>query len=273
MKEKDDILDAMIEATRADVPEDEAWVSARSRLHDTLSKKEQNMFTSLFAFTGLKSGLVSLGAAAAITVTWLAGLNPASSTLAFSSVLENIHNISSYSAIIHSGDDDEGEGFVRVYAQDEKIRVETGGEIVVMVDGEQDRVVTMMPSAKMAILVESDEVGSVSAANVGDLDQYLWLDELKSIEGEADEILPVQEVNGVMAVGYRFTRDENTFTLWADVQTELPVRLEVGPGDIQTVAVDFYFDELDPALFDFEIPEDFQIMDVSKFGEMFSDEN
>ncbi len=74
--------------------------------------------------------------------------------------------------------------------------------------------------------------------------------------------LEVRQINGVAAQGFRTVDPYNEITIWADVKTGIPVRLEVLhlQHNRKIVFEDFEFGQMtDPLLFSTEPPEGYEI--------------
>jgi len=64
-----------------------------------------------------------------------------------------------------------------------------------------------------------------------------------------------------MAQGFRATGPDGEWTIWADPETALPIRMEQKWGQMQFVCTDFQFDiEMDESLFSMEIPEGYSAL-------------
>ncbi|MHC4106130.1 MAG: hypothetical protein ACYSR9_14400, partial [Planctomycetota bacterium] len=64
------------------------------------------------------------------------------------------------------------------------------------------------------------------------------------------------EIDGRIAKGFRARNPDGEFTVWADLQTALPIRIEQQWRQMQFVYTDFQFDiEMNESLFSMEIPE------------------
>lgn len=75
------------------------------------------------------------------------------------------------------------------------------------------------------------------------------------------EALGERVIDGQKAAGFHAIGDNVDFTIWADPQTELPIRAEYNAlGQTYVVMTDFEFgQDLDPALFSMDIPEGYQV--------------
>jgi hypothetical protein len=70
------------------------------------------------------------------------------------------------------------------------------------------------------------------------------------------EPLGEKEIDGRVVTGFRARNPDGEFTVWADPETALPIRIEQTWRQMQFVFTEFHFDiEMDESLFSMEIPE------------------
>jgi outer membrane lipoprotein-sorting protein len=125
---------------------------------------------------------------------------------------------------------------------------------VIIFDYDASRMLTLIPNEKKAIVIDLKDLPE-EPENV--------LEEMRNavteIQNDPDvsvEPLGEKEVDGRIAKGFRATGPDGEWTIWADPQTALPIRMEQQWGQMEFVYTDFQFDvELDESLFSMEIPE------------------
>ena len=127
-------------------------------------------------------------------------------------------------------------------------------QVIVIADYDTSRMLQLIPSKKTAVLIDMKDLPE-EPENV--------LEELRNmvteIQNDPDisvESLGEKEIDGRMAQGFRATGPDGEWTIWADPQTALPIRMEQKWRQMEFVCTDFQFDvELDESLFSMEIPE------------------
>jgi hypothetical protein len=151
---------------------------------------------------------------------------------------------------------------------------------IVIVDAQKERMISLVPAAKMAIVADfkgpkgqpsplartfADLQETITAAQRG---KGLTVERLgrETIDGRRTEVFRMMYDNPTM----KFSMETK---IWADVKTSLPVRVErVGRGDpeFHGVMTDFRVGvDLDPALFSVDVPNDYHLqhqmqLDLSK---------
>lgn len=94
-----------------------------------------------------------------------------------------------------------------------------------------------------------------------------WLRILVEMKGGQAEELGIQEIKGVKTKGFRKVDEYNDITIWADIQTGLPIKLELihVQNNTKFVLEDFVFDvTFDENLFSTQPPKGYQLYETVK---------
>jgi outer membrane lipoprotein-sorting protein len=124
---------------------------------------------------------------------------------------------------------------------------------------EDMRLLTLFPQAKYA-----SEITYMGRGPTNDPDLLRMLAEMR--DGETDD-LGVREIDGRMAQGFHGLRGRSDFTVWADPETGLPVRVKIRQDDLARTLVmsDFEWDaEMDESLFSTTAPEGYTVHRTTK---------
>ena len=135
----------------------------------------------------------------------------------------------------------------------DQTRLDMGGGMSMIIDGDRGEMLTLDHNSRIGFYSEVN-----ADTGPGNLHRHDWLERVRDYQGRADEILDVTEINGRLATGFVLRVEGHELTLWADNETELPLRLVLGPGeegiDID-MTMDFTYDVMpDAALFSLELP-------------------
>ncbi len=152
-------------------------------------------------------------------------------------------------------------------------------EMITIADGQANKMVMLMPSAKVAVVMEMkkwQEEMKKSAGKPGNnptADMFETMRRLvregSSGTGEKVEKLGTQQIDGRTAVGFKTQSVIRDMTLWADPETARPIRVEMTGemfSNVRLVMSNFQYDvDLDPALFSLEPPAGYteQAMNVT----------
>lgn len=127
------------------------------------------------------------------------------------------------------------------------VRTEVGDDIVVIVNTEEKRVMTLLERARVAVVSPLDQPGTRD-------DAMEWLDEIRDFQGAARELPETRLIRGERARGWELPMEQGTITLWANA-AGLPLAMEIDQG--AAVDLDFRF-EFEPDLpaetFSTEVP-------------------
>ncbi|MEM9532355.1 MAG: hypothetical protein AAGA23_15675 [Pseudomonadota bacterium] len=134
-------------------------------------------------------------------------------------------------------------------------RVETG-PVTHIVDPESATMTTLLPGDQAMRIAIPDNTGWDSAVDAGAMDSeaLAWFAELRDFQGRAEPLDETRTIDGLLCRGYRLELDATRVTLWADVDTNQPVRLEASVGDGMLLEISYTFNEPLPAEL-FEVPE------------------
>ncbi len=215
----------------------------------------------------MKSNITKLAAAAVIIIAALIVIHYSGSSIdgtsvAWADVIEQISNFRPYACTYTVFD--EGT-LVRSYrsmrfslTQRREIRFD--GTILVY-DLAIPKLLTIVPEKKYAIERILD------AQPTTDPDIFKMADSMQNISSGGVQELGIREIDGHIAKGFRSKSEYNDITIWADVQTKLPVQLEiihVGRGK-KIIISEFEFDiDFDEALFSTTAPEGYTVEKLDK---------
>jgi outer membrane lipoprotein-sorting protein len=152
-----------------------------------------------------------------------------------------------------------------IYMDPGRLRM-TSQQGIVILDARQGKMTTILPALK--------RVTVMTARNMPKESQEAWNPfervrlRLQSIQSDKDENvteLGHKRINGRKAVGYRVVKpaDDVTITVWADVETKLPVIMEVTTGSVTNAMSDIVLGaSVDEELFSPEIPKDYAVQEI-----------
>lgn len=210
------------------------------------------------------------GTAAALGTLLLVGLGlalfwtrPTSNVYAFGQVIEEIKRVRSYSFHQYIIKDGTETLHARVYWRDPGMlrTVEEGGDIQIF-NSVEAKLLHLMPEEKKAMLY------NVSPVMSQELNAY-HMERLTRLDERTSDFLGTTVLEGERVRVFRVDYSDlnQTWLVWADEETELPVRIEVdhnSPGNIRTLLQDFRFgEELDDSLFSVEPPGDCKLVQYS----------
>lgn len=127
------------------------------------------------------------------------------------------------------------------------VRVEAGEDIVVVVNTQEKRVMTLVKPERIAV------VSPLAAAGTED-DATQWLDEIRDFQGSAKALPGTRLIRGERATGWELSLHGGAITLWAN-QAGLPLEMTIEQGMAIDMTFRFEFDaDLPAALFSTEVP-------------------
>ncbi|MHC4442125.1 MAG: hypothetical protein ACYTBZ_20430 [Planctomycetota bacterium] len=127
-------------------------------------------------------------------------------------------------------------------------------QVIQIIDYETSQVLSLYPKDKTALLTDLKDLPE-KPENILETMRNIITD-LQEDPAFSVELLGEQELNGQITTVVRATRPDEEFTIWADLQTHLPIRVEQKWRQMQFVCTNFEFDiDLDESLFNMEIPE------------------
>ena len=127
------------------------------------------------------------------------------------------------------------------------VRVEVGEDIVVIVNTQEMRVMTLVKPERVAVVTPLDKAGTKEDATD-------WLDEIRKFQGTAKALPDTRFIRGHRARGWELPLEGGTITLWAN-QEGLPLEMTLDQGVALEMSFRFEFDASLPAeLFSTEVP-------------------
>jgi len=215
----------------------------------------------------------ALAASVLLTLAWL--LMPGSSSaVAFTKIVDAV--ISAKSARFHAESTVEGlpkQSAKIAFLAPAKYRMEMGKTISIT-DFENAKMLTLVPEQKQAVVFNLKNAATDRAA----LEQHNHFERLRQLLREqrgqqaAYERLGEKVIDGRKAVGFRLETPICATTLWGDVKTGDPVRIETtytGVPKSEVVMTQFEMNvDLKPELFALDVPTDYKVqsfdIDASK---------
>ncbi len=227
------------------------------------SQAQLNMWRTI-----MRSRITKLAAAAVITITVLVGVNYfidsiGVATPAFADIVRPF--LSAHTATFKTTMKVEGaptqilEG---MFMEPVHMRQTSTEGVTVISDLQQGKIVTLVPAQKQAVVIEMQNIPEDK-----DQSQFNFFHEVRKrilkaqeTEDESVEFLGEQEINGVLAVGYRIRKYGENMTIWANKEMKMPIRLEISNGPVTNIMSNIVFDvELDKSLFDLKVPEGYTV--------------
>lgn len=227
----------------------------------------------------MKSKITKSAAAAVIVVALLVGVHyfgvsPDGASVAWADVLENMEAAHTVTFTFESEKEYEGseytweKGTIMVKGPYRRTDA-TGGyrygdgprheetTTCIMDLSRQNRFILLNPSQKLAYY----------APDHGGNDTLMTYDGLKKdFRDGTEESLGMVQIDGRQAICFKVSTDDKEFTVWADPDTALPIRIErtAKEGIDKTILTNITFNiELDNGLFDMTPPEDYCVMNLA----------
>ncbi len=127
------------------------------------------------------------------------------------------------------------------------VRAEVGEDIVVIVNTQEMRVMTLLKPKRIAMVNPLDKAGTREDATD-------WLDEIRDFQGVAKALPGTRLIGGQRAMGWELPLEQGTITLWAN-QQGLPLEMKLDQGVALDMSFRFEFDaDLPAGLFSTEVP-------------------
>ncbi len=207
----------------------------------------------------MKSNLTKSAAAAIIVLGAFIFLTTNGASLAWADVVEHFTNPYQCTQTVYYGNKEHQT--IKLYRLNlSQRREERPNNETFIVDMRQTPVCTLY-------LYNNDKLAQVRKDyGMGQRKDPDWLQMLTNMETSDAEELGVQEINGSRAKGFRTVSKYNDITIWADIETGLPVQVVIIhlQNDRKIVLEDFQFDiNFDPTLFSTEPPTGYQVHEVS----------
>ena len=135
---------------------------------------------------------------------------------------------------------------------DGSVRAEVGPDIVVVVNTQEQRVLTLMKAQSMALVTPLDEPGTKD-------DALKWLQEVRDFQGVATPLKETRLIRGQRAHGWELPMEQGKLVLWANEQG-LPLSMTL--AEAANLELDFRFEfepELPAELFSTEVPSGYTL--------------
>ena len=223
----------------------------------------------------MKSKITRFAAAAVIIIAALIAFhfvgNPFGATVTFAKVIQPILNARTVVLDYIVGDETNGPVMHDVIVGSKIRRTFSNMEAILILDLDNARMLTLSPADKSAIYM--DIQGPLQEGTKS----YLGLvrDIVSKIVDNPN--IPIQElgereIDGQRAVGFLLIEPNIKLTIWADLETALPIRIEFLQGQTQTIIKNIEFDvPVDESLVSMDIPAGYTLheeeQDWSEFTE------
>lgn len=127
------------------------------------------------------------------------------------------------------------------------VRTEVGDDIVVVVNTQEKRVLTMIKPERIAVVTPLAEPGTKEDATD-------WLNEVREFQGAAKALPGTRFIRGQRAQGWELPMEQGTIVLWAN-DAGLPLEMNLDQGVAMDMSFRFEFEPHLPAeLFSTEVP-------------------
>ena len=134
--------------------------------------------------------------------------------------------------------------------------------IIDLKDLETIRVLTLDPKKKKAVYVDVKGLPPQKILSYLDALRTMITD-LQDSPAFVIEELGEKEINGRTAIGFRARHPKVDMTIWADLQTAMPIRIVQKQPQLQIIMTDFQFNvEMDESLFSMEVPQGYTMQET-----------
>ena len=261
-------LREMIEAVKADTPEEQEYQSVRRELLQKLSTnpKENLIMRTIRQSIGAKVRWVAVTGLAALVILMVLVFNPAGGDLqkVYASVVEQLRNATtvSFKAAWYFSENEPPTYIEMAYREPGIQRISmihNDARIIEILDTSQDQGIILQPDGKTWFKMDLSKMKSVERERLGLID--LICEEIKTLPDKANKILEERDVEGRSVRGFQVDGQ----TIWIDVKTQELAFVEKQFGGTRMVMTDFQIDpvELDESKFSLTPPEDYTFIDVS----------
>ena len=132
-------------------------------------------------------------------------------------------------------------------------------QVIVICDYDTSQMLTLTPEQKIAALTDLKDLPE-KPENILETMRNI-ITELQNDPEVSIEPLGEEEIDGLITQGFRAIGPDGEWTVWADPQTSLPIRMEQKWRQMHYVYTDFQFDvEMDESLFSMEVPEGYSTL-------------
>ncbi len=127
-----------------------------------------------------------------------------------------------------------------------------------IIDLETSKVFVLDPGKKEAVIIDLKGLPKKLPNYLDDLRNII--NDLQNSPGFKAEKLGEKQIEGRTATGFYFKHPKAELTIWADVETALPIRIEGTDNQMPIVCKNFQFDvQMDESLFSMEVPEGYRV--------------
>jgi len=240
-------------------------------LHDALNELEKRRrdnrepLDSALWRALMKNKVTKFGTAAVFVIAALVAIqflgNPFGSKLTFASVIEPILNANAAVFDIVVGPEDGSTPVIHDAVMGSRIRRTVAGAemIAIIIDLENGRMLTLNEANMEAQYTDLKGVPSIQ--------NYLEILKnsiliMEDIPDFTVEDLGRKQLDGKEVVGFFASHPKADFTIWADVDTGLPVRVEQNAGQVHMIFKNIEFDlPMEEDLFSMEVPAGYTVQE------------
>jgi hypothetical protein len=210
--------------------------------------------------TIMKSGITKLAAAAVIVVAAFIVLYTVTHpTPTFAQVIQPILNAQTALFDVIVGEEEAGGAVIHDMVMGSRIRrtLSNAPDVVSIIDLEAGRILVLTAPTKEAVYI--DLKGLPSIPNYMERLRNVITTLKKHPQFEVEE-LGQQDIAGQRLIGFRATHPEAEITIWADLKTALPVRIEQNEWQMKVICKNIQFDvPMEDSLFSMDVPEGYEL--------------
>jgi len=230
-------LQEWIDSIRRDVPAEDQWQAAHSRLKrmmrggrlaPQLSMDKSNRITPPRRWT-------VAAVFAALIVTFILGFNVGSYKrgMVFADVLEKMQLVRTYACdVLIEGLGERPVSIRQIYNGQNRTRVITYNDFfpgrissardpqmeISIIDSQNRQILKMHPFLKQAAILDY-------SSSPPDESNVNFVEEMRNLQDGREEVLEAGTIDGQTAICFRVRKDGQTTTVWANRETDLPVRV------------------------------------------------
>ncbi len=250
-------------------PGSEATIRDLKRVRESLVKritKQQTTQQKMWRII-MKSKITKFAAAAAIIIAVLIGIHYSGGSIdganvAWADVMEQISSFRPYACTNTVHDEGAQISYRRMRLSLTQRREIRSNGVILVFDLSIPKSLTLIPEKKHAI----EKTYDMSPAS--DPDIFRMANSMQNApSGSNVQEVNIREIDGHVAKGFRSKGEYNDITIWADVQTKLPVRVEIihVKTGRKIIISEFEFDvDFDESLFSTTAPEGYTVKKIEK---------
>ncbi len=137
---------------------------------------------------------------------------------------------------------------------DGSVRTEVGENIVVVVNTQERRVMTLVKPERAAVITPLPQPGTRE-------DAMEWLQQIRDFQGAARALPETRVIRGQRAHGWELPLQQGKMVLWAN-DAGLPLEMKLDQGVSMDMSFDFEFEPSVPAdFFSTEVPDGYTLRD------------